>query len=174
MAAVADVAEAILAVQGKISTFRLQKLVYYAQAVHLVRTGEPLFGERIEAWRKGPCVPALYRLHRGRFKVGSVEGDTSSLLHIELESIRSALDYYGDQTTNWLVNQTHLDDPWREARKGVPEHGRTRTEITIDAISSYYWPILADPDVENALNSLDPASSLTVDELEGKYGRYRQ
>lgn len=60
-----DVAEAILERAGPMDTFRLQKLVYYAQAVHLATEGEPLFADRIEAWVNGPVTPSLYQEHRG-------------------------------------------------------------------------------------------------------------
>lgn len=44
-----DVAAAILERTGPLDTFKLQKLVYYAQAWHLVWDNEPLFEEPIEA-----------------------------------------------------------------------------------------------------------------------------
>ncbi len=48
------------------SNLKLQKLLYYAQGVHLALTGKPLFLEHIEAWQHGPAVPALYRACKGR------------------------------------------------------------------------------------------------------------
>ncbi len=50
MATCFDVAKYILTKMGKLSTVKLQKLVYYAQAWSLVWDDEPLFNERIEAW----------------------------------------------------------------------------------------------------------------------------
>ncbi|WP_218124294.1 Panacea domain-containing protein [Chitinophaga filiformis] len=44
----------------------MQKLVYYAQAWHLVAFLTPLFEEDIEAWTHGPVIRSLYR----RFKDG--------------------------------------------------------------------------------------------------------
>ena len=37
------------------SNLKLQKLLYYAQGLHLVLHDAPLFGERIEAWQHGPA-----------------------------------------------------------------------------------------------------------------------
>ncbi len=54
-----------------LSTVKLQKLVYYSQAWHLVWEDRPLFPERIEAWANGPVVPDLYREHRGDFELTS-------------------------------------------------------------------------------------------------------
>ena len=64
---VLDVAAYILDKRGKMSTWKLQKLCYYAQAWSLVWDEEPLFEENIEAWANGPVVPRLYRKHQGQF-----------------------------------------------------------------------------------------------------------
>ena len=56
MASVHDVAECILSQTGGITTWKLQKLVYYAQAWHLVWDEEPLFDEEIQAWGKRACM----------------------------------------------------------------------------------------------------------------------
>lgn len=56
MAEVNDVAAALLSQTGQITTMKLQKLVYYAQAWHLVFHSEPLFADTIEAWPQGPVT----------------------------------------------------------------------------------------------------------------------
>lgn len=52
-----------------ISNIRIQKLLYYAQGVHLATTNEPLFDDPIEAWRFAPVVPDVYH----RFKTHGFE-----------------------------------------------------------------------------------------------------
>ena len=59
-----DVADYILAKKGTMSAMKLQKLVYYAQAWHLVWEDKELFPEEIQAWANGPVVPSLYTLHQ--------------------------------------------------------------------------------------------------------------
>ena len=49
---------------SSVDNLKLQKLLYYAQAWHLVFRGKPLFRERIEAWVHGPVVPLIYREYR--------------------------------------------------------------------------------------------------------------
>ncbi len=48
----------------QISTWKLQKLVYYCQAWSLVWDDNILFPEEIQAWTDGPVCPALYAMHR--------------------------------------------------------------------------------------------------------------
>ena len=43
-----------------ISNLKMQKLLYYAQGHFSALYDEPLFEERIEAWRYGPVVKNVY------------------------------------------------------------------------------------------------------------------
>jgi uncharacterized phage-associated protein len=65
MANVRDVAQYILEQQGQMTTWKLQKLVYYAQAWSLVWDERPLFDDRIEAWANGPVIRSLTMSTRG-------------------------------------------------------------------------------------------------------------
>ena len=53
MTTVHDAAAYILAEQDKMSTMKLQKLLYYCQAWHLVWEEEPLFDAEFQAWANG-------------------------------------------------------------------------------------------------------------------------
>lgn len=69
MATVFDTAKYILNKMGKVSTMKLQKLCYYAQAWSIAWTEKPLFDERIEAWVNGPVFPDLFKAHKGKFMI---------------------------------------------------------------------------------------------------------
>lgn len=66
MASVLDVAAYILERRGSMTAMKLQKLVYYSKAWHLVWDEESLFNEPIQAWANGPVVYDLYLEHKGR------------------------------------------------------------------------------------------------------------
>src|SRR5450756_3169344 len=92
MARVDDVAAAILQRQGQMSTWKLQKLVYYCQAWHLVWEENPLFDDPIQAWANGPVVRSLYDRHRGQFSVSSWRnGDASRLTPEESSTVDAVL-----------------------------------------------------------------------------------
>jgi uncharacterized phage-associated protein len=94
-----DVAKYILEQKDEMDTWKLQKLVYYSQAWHLVWDSEPLFEERIEAWANGPVVPELYKVHRGKFKMKKwPKGNISRLTKSQRESIDVVLKRYGKRT----------------------------------------------------------------------------
>ena len=74
---VVDVARYILDTLGEMTTWKLQKLCYYAQAWSLVWDDSPLFEDRIEAWANGPVVPALYEQHRGQYYIQTIIGGSA-------------------------------------------------------------------------------------------------
>ncbi len=139
-ASVYDVAAYILSKKGKMTAMKLQKLVYYSQAWHLVWEDEPLFSERIEAWANGPVCPDLYNAHRSQFEVlpGGIHGNPDNLTPGMKESIDSVIQFYGDKTSHWLSDLTHAEAPWKDARQGIPPGERSDREITLASMAEYY------------------------------------
>ena len=141
MASVDDVAAAVLERTGPVDTFKLQKLVYYCQAWHLVWEEEPLFEHRIEAWANGPVVPTLYRQHRRRYRVSKwPAGDSSRLRDKEVTTIDPVYEFYGRKTGLELAELTHRERPWRDAREwaGLAPGERGHVEITCQSMVEYY------------------------------------
>ena len=139
MASVHDVAKYILERQPPMTTWKLQKLVYYSQAWHLVWRDEPLFGERIEAWANGPVVRALYDYHRGQFSVAEWDlGDVETLSAGECKSVGAVLTAYGDLSGRQLSFLTHSEVPWREARGDLAPTARTNAAISPSSMQAFY------------------------------------
>lgn len=143
MASAHDVARYVIRQLSPLSTIKLQKLVYYCQAWHLVWDDEPLFDERIEAWANGPVVPELYREHRGEFQRTSwPKGSISDLTKSERETIDSVLRFYGSKDAFYLSELTHREDPWREAREDLSPGARGNKEITQASMAEYYGSLV--------------------------------
>jgi uncharacterized phage-associated protein len=139
MVSVHDVAAYILKKRGEMTAMKLQKLVYYSQAWSLVWDERPMFRAPIEAWANGPVVPALYKVHRGQFKVAAwPKGDSKQLDKDARDTVDAVLEYYGHRTAQWLSDLTHAERPWRDARRGVPEGERGSQVITTAALHEYY------------------------------------
>lgn len=150
-----DVAAYILRARGPMTAMKLQKLVYYSQAWHLVWDEKPLFDDEIQAWANGPVVHDLYSAHRGRFRLDTDDdlgGDAASLTDSEQESIDIVLKAYGDKTAHWLSELSHRETPWRQARAdaGLEDGARGRAVIDQAAMFEFYDSLTnADDDVEN-------------------------
>ena len=139
MTSVRDVAQYILSITGKITTWKLQKLIYYSQAWHLVWDEEPLFDEAIQAWANGPVCPRLYQIHKGNFVISTIRGsDTNRLSDNQRGTIDAVVDYYGKYTGQQLSDLTHSEPPWQEARKGLSPRERGESVITYESLSEYY------------------------------------
>lgn len=134
-----DVATYILQNQGEMTTMKLQKLAYYCQAWALVWDETPLFPEKIEAWANGPVVRELYDKHKGYFRITKWPwGDPSRLSQKQKNTIKGVLKYYGDKSSQWLSDLTHMEDPWKNARKGLSPADRGNREITLASMNEYY------------------------------------
>ena len=139
MANVFDVASYILQKKGLITTWKLQKLVYYCQAWSLAWEGKEMFPEEIEAWANGPVVRKLYEVHRGEYEVDRLKkGDSEALTEEQRSTVNAVLDFYGNRTPQWLSDLTHMEDPWRLARKRMPDGVRGDSIISKESLDSYY------------------------------------
>ena len=135
-----DVARYILDKQGRMSSWKLQKLCYYAQAWTLAWKEVPLFDEDFEAWANGPVCPALFFANQGKYMIAPemIDGKPSKLTEDQKENINIVLKSYGDKDAYWLREQTHGEDPWRDARGNLPEGAKCNNVITKDAMGLYY------------------------------------
>lgn len=137
-----DVAQYVLSrLNEPCTTMKLHKLLYYCQAWYLVWEDKPLFKEDIEAWANGPVIRALFNFHQGMYWATPVQltlGNPSKLNDVQREDINNVLAFYGNKTSQWLIDQTHIEAPWRNARKGLLPNERGNRVISLEAISEYY------------------------------------
>lgn len=139
MVSVFDVAAYILTKQSPMTTWKLQKLVYYSQAWSLVWDDEAFFPEEIEAWANGPVVRGLYEAHRGDYSISSVsQGNAGALSEVQRETVDVVFEFYGSKSPQWLSDLTHMERPWQKARKNVPEGVRGDTIIPKEDLAEYY------------------------------------
>ena len=140
-ATIFDVAKYITRACGEMSAMKLQKLAYYSQAWHMVWEDEALFPEDFQAWANGPVSPALYDRHRGMFQVDQSLFKSSKVGNLSTESkknIDKVLSFYGGKTAFWLSNVSHQEDPWKDARKGLPAGASSNAIISKAAMVEYY------------------------------------
>lgn len=147
MADVHDVAAAILAETGPDSPMRLQKLLYYVQGWHLAMTGEPVFPDRIEAWRAGPVVPEVYKHHEGKREVAKWdEGDPRRLGESYRQTVRLVVERYSAFDRHQLSAMTHDEEPWRVARAGLPDDAPSTETVSQEVMAEYFGRVICDPE----------------------------
>lgn len=140
MAKIEDVAGRILDNCGRMTTMKLQKLTFYCQAAYLAETGTPIFEEDFCAWVNGPVSPELFNQHRGKFFIypGQLGGTDEALPEDSLPIVNAVCDKLGYLTANELVEKTHSEKPWINARKGDHPLARSGEVITKESIRDYY------------------------------------
>jgi uncharacterized phage-associated protein len=156
-----DVAAFILREYGVMTTYKLQKLVYYAQGWTLGLTGEALFPEPLQAWRQGPASRALFATHATRRNVSSIQGgNPDALTPAQTSLLRRELARHAAKSVDDLVDDTHSESPWLEARVGLPPHASGTREITPDALREFF----GNPVIQGILRT-DGADGAAVEEL---------
>ncbi len=100
---------------------------------------EELFPEEIEAWINGPVCRVLYEKHKGKFRVNKMSGGKpDALTDNQRDTVDTVLDYYADKAPQWLSDLTHMELPWRLARRGVPADERGNSVIGKESMAEYY------------------------------------
>ena len=122
-----------------ISNLKLQKLLYYAQAWHLVLLDDALFDDEIEAWVHGPVVPCVFRKFRdARW---SILPKTESPV-IERAHLEEVWRVYGKFEAWRLERLSHSESPWRDARDGLPLDVPSHNIISKKSMKTYYSSLL--------------------------------
>ena len=141
MASVFDAARYILENHGPMSTMKLQKLCYYAQAWSLVWDDEELFPEEFEAWANGPVCPVLFKATQGTYKVSAADeplGDVTNLSEEQKQTLDKVIEYYASHDAQWLSRLTHMEDPWKKARNGIPDGMGSDATVSKESMAEYY------------------------------------
>lgn len=145
MVSVFDVAKYILEKQGKMSTWKLQKLCYYAQAWHFTWTEKRLIAEDFQAWKNGPVCPELFAVHKGKFIIFSEmlnKGDSNKLDEDEADSVNVVLKDYGDREPYDLREQSHSESPWINARGKLSPDENSDAIISLESMGEYYGGLI--------------------------------
>jgi uncharacterized phage-associated protein len=119
-----------------VDNLKLQKLLYYSQAVYLVKNNkQPLFADDIEAWDYGPVVPAVYRAYKAcGIETIPPHEDPNTLNLQQMRAVDMTLACFGEMSGVVLINQTHREPPWKEAFKP----GRPSQVISVESLYKYF------------------------------------
>jgi uncharacterized phage-associated protein len=122
----------------------LEKLIYYAQCFHLVLHDRPLFPEEILAWQKGPVVPAVYTQYAvfGAAPIIPDEHEAPALPNELEQHLKEIVSFFGRYTAIRLSDASHLEQPWSDARDGVPRNATSGVVIPQITMKSYYRALI--------------------------------
>ena len=120
--------------EDEMTNLKVQKLLYYAQSLHLALFDEPLFEDQIQAWRYGPVYLPAYRFYSdfeakqlpipSRNELVQLSEETKNLLE-------EVWEYFGEYHAYYLSGMTHVEFPWKKARQGLPTNASSQEPILL-------------------------------------------
>lgn len=124
----------------EINSYKLQKIVYYAQAWHLGVYGTPLFDADFQAWIHGPVIPDLLENYQRLFSWESIaekmeKPQLPEQIEEFLAEVAEAYFKYDDET---LERMTCSEMPWLEARGNLPRDESCHAIISQESMKKYY------------------------------------
>jgi uncharacterized phage-associated protein len=147
----------------KITNLALQKLLYFAHGMHLVRTKKPLVSGYFEAWQYGPVHPAAYRAFKdagsmpiisrasGRDAMTGKPREIQKIQDVDLAAlVQQVLNSYGRMSPGRLVDLSHAkDSPWAyiadKARTDVAFGLRIPDAVILDRFRHHKVSVGAEP-----------------------------
>jgi len=124
----------------KITNKKLQKLLYYAQAWHLVFEDKPLFKDNIEAWVHGPAVAIVYDQYKkfGREPIQEKINDLDIIDIQDKDALDDVWNVYGKYDAEYLEVLTHNELPWQKAREQLDSDTPSNAIISLDVMKDFY------------------------------------
>ncbi|MCZ4586471.1 DUF4065 domain-containing protein [Rhodococcus opacus] len=137
-----DVAGYVYKHLGWVDAWKLEKLTYFAQAWHLAWDGRPLFDDEIQAWADGPVIPKVHRVNKfhrmGAYDTELPGSHPEAVVGSAERVIQAVLDFYGGMDKHTLIELTHGDSPWLEARGDLAEGEMGNETISVKEMRRCY------------------------------------
>ncbi len=144
--------EYILQRGGAMSHLKLQKILFYVQALHLAYFDEAIIKDDFEAWLHGPVsrvvfdkIKDLSVLHSEiMFAPEQWPNETPqqilerTITSDQLDLVDEVIDSFGKLTSSQLENLTHSESPWIDAREGYGVGDKCEVVIPKEAMRIYY------------------------------------
>jgi len=136
-----------------VTIMSLLKILYFAHAWHLVKTGEPLVGQPFEAWRHGPVCRVVYDQFKGAgdtpvkgrataLNIATVEFEPAAYHSLDEETrrlLQQVFDYYSHYHPFRLSHLTHeKGSPWEQVWDTASRRAVPGMVISNDAIREWF------------------------------------
>lgn len=131
----------------QLTRLSLQKLLYFAQGYTLAQLGEPLFHDKIEAWKHGPVVREIWYSSRvgndntdSNYNIPYLDDfDFEIVPEDKTQILADVWETFGKEHAKHLENITHLEYPWVDA---YGDGTKEDTTITEDVLEEYYSDLM--------------------------------
>lgn len=120
----------------KDGNMKLQKLLYFAQLVHLTQNDEPLFNDKIFAFEHGSVVENVRIKYQWHFEdfIHTARECTLNFDEKQVDSVNKVKDIFGHLTASELSEINHLHKSWKDSYERSKANGKAwkeRGEISL-------------------------------------------
>mgnify|MGYP000232478379 CR=1 FL=1 len=128
-------------IEKGVSHLKLHKLLYYTQLWYFVKNKKLLFNDSIKAWLYGPVVETVWQKFRYTKKNDLIP--KSKIIETDFTNLKQHLNEvwnaYGHLSGADLIELSHTEKPWKDARIGVlnSEPSNTILEINITTTQNF-------------------------------------
>ncbi|ELS03573.1 putative phage-associated protein [Xenococcus sp. PCC 7305] len=144
---------------------KLQKLVYYSQAWHLVFLGKPLFDDEFQAWRHGAVSIQVRQAYR-EYQYDSLPTPVENIdwEPNEAKILEEIWRVYGFLSADELEDLNHHEMPWLNARVGLAPNESSKNPISQYDMKFYYSHFVADKEnYKISNNAVDKDKKIQVE-----------
>lgn len=133
-----------------VTHLKVQKLLYFAQAWHLLALNRPSFEEDMQAWAHGPVVPSVFQvLKEYGWAAMPVAADVEATDEDSLGILEQVAQIYGEYSAKRLEMMTHSEEPWLATRGTLGPEERCERPIPRELIRDFYLRTYGEvPDAE--------------------------
>ncbi len=140
---------------GPMSHLKLQKLLFYVDALHLAYFDTKIIEDRFEAWVHGPVSRKIFNELKDKsllydnlqytLNKGEVDPETKlkeSITTDQIDLVNEILEEYSKLSQFQLERLSHSEIPWVEARIGFAPADKCTKEIDIETTRKYYKAVV--------------------------------
>lgn len=124
-----------------LTNLRLQKLLYFAQGWSIALRNSALFGDDLQAWKHGPVAPNVYHSCKesgAAVFTPDVFSGADPLTADEVAFLKAFWEEYRKHAVGLLVDMSHSESPWLNARNGLPADAHSNEVISADDMDACF------------------------------------
>lgn len=135
----------IFKIAEEVTPLALQKMLYFAQGIHMALSGIEFFREECEAWAHGPVFKDVYDIFKN-FKYNPIDDIRFAMFQNrfhelpddEKRIIDLVVETFGMYSGKVLERITHEETPWKNARVNCLPGESSNEVISKESIKKYF------------------------------------
>lgn len=157
---------------------RLEKLLYYVQGWSLAFRDRPMFRGQIQAWQHGPVAVDAWHAFKAFNQRLILDSDVEEVGGLPLPDrmfIAAVWEAKKHLSASALWQQTHDEQPWRDARGDLPPAAPSSREIPHEAMKRFFLAEASEKDphfsaVQTAREEIRRGHSSTLENFRADLG----